>query len=71
MVAASQLHLDKIYDLKEPFKFALKRHYGVEAQNSNFGSGAEGTRGTINQNVMESTQHKIKDILPPGIVIQT
>lgn len=46
----------------------MKKYYGGKAEVLDFIRKAEKSRGTINVFIKEQTNHKIKDLIPPGVL---
>ena len=64
MRAVNLLFVASGYQLKPEFQSTLRDHFGAEAQLVDFGLDA--TRLNINRQVEESTNRKIKELIPPS-----
>jgi len=64
---ANALWPQKGYPLLEAFLALTKRYYGVEVRAVDYGD-TETARATINRWVEDNTEHKIKDMIPPGVL---
>lgn len=50
------------------FAAGTKKHYSAEAQSLDFAEGTESARQVINSWVEDQTNHKIQELLKPGIL---
>ncbi|MFA5249198.1 MAG: serpin family protein [Candidatus Paceibacterota bacterium] len=65
---ANALWVQKDYALLSDYVDVLKNYYGAGANNLDFKTAAEQSRGVINKWVEERTNNKITDLLPQGSV---
>ena len=66
LMSANRLFVANGYSLKTKFKQSMVQRFGAETQNVKFGP--DSTRTQINEWVESMTGHKIKDLIPPGIL---
>jgi len=62
------LWTQKDYPFLEEYLKTVEKHYGGKAAALDFIHEAEKSRETINAFIEEQTNHKIKDLIPPGVL---
>jgi serpin B len=65
---ANSIWADESHPVLSEFRETLQEFYGAEVENVNFRGDAETQRGRINAWVSEHTEHKINDLIPPGML---
>jgi serpin B len=68
MRSANALYPQKGYEILPSFLEVMKTHYGVAIESMDYVNNAEEARTTINQWVSEQTEHKIKNLIPFGML---
>ncbi|MCD6367768.1 MAG: serpin family protein [Candidatus Aenigmarchaeota archaeon] len=62
------LWIQKNYPILKDYLDTVEKYYGGKATNLDFASEPEKSRQTINRFIEEQTNHKIKDLIPPGFI---